>query len=206
MAPVSHPPDPMVDPHSEEELLRRARAGDEPAFDALLRRSADRIERLVRARMGAELRAVEESMDLVQTALAAALVDLPRFAARGEGSFLRWLGTVVENKIRHHLRDLKRARRDPARAVRLDTDQQRLPAADHGSPSAVAMGHELEQRYLDALERLEPADREVLLLHLELGWTHGEIAAALQLVSADAVRKRVARALARLESSMGSAP
>jgi RNA polymerase sigma-70 factor (ECF subfamily) len=195
----------MTDPTSEEDLLRRARDGDGDAFDVLIRRSEERIARLVRARMGAELRAIEESGDLVQTALVAAVRDLPRFEERGEGSFLRWLSAVVENNIRHHLRDVKRSRRDPARAVPLDTSLAEQQARVDVSPSAAAMGNELEEKYLGALDRLEPVDREVLLLHLELGWTHQEIATALQAASSEAVRKRVARALARLEAFMGSA-
>jgi RNA polymerase sigma-70 factor (ECF subfamily) len=139
----------------------------------------------------------------VQTALAAAFRDLPRFENRGAGSFLRWLSTVVENKIRAHLRDLRRQCRDPARAQPLSSTVAGNQADADPSPSALAAGREMEDRYRAALEQLEEVDREVLLLHLELGWTHQEIADALELASAEAVRKRTTRALARLGRLMG---
>jgi RNA polymerase sigma factor (sigma-70 family) len=66
-----------------------------------------------------------------------------------------------------------------------------------------AVGRETEARYHAALERLDPVYREVVLLHLELGWTHQEIAQALGLISAEAVRKRVTRAVARVGLLMG---
>jgi RNA polymerase sigma-70 factor (ECF subfamily) len=191
------------DPTDEEHLLRRAQHGDPKAFDSLVQRSEQRIARMVRARMGKELRQSEDSADIVQTALAAAFRDLPAFESQGEGSFLRWLGTVVENKIRAHLRDLKRQCRDPARASTLSSSVAEQQAAPDPSPSAAAAGREMEDRYRVALEQLEPVDREVLLLHLELGWTHQEIADALEIASADAVRKRTARAVARLGRLMG---
>jgi DNA-directed RNA polymerase specialized sigma24 family protein len=40
------------------------------------------------------------------------------------------------------------------------------------------------------------------MLHLNLGCSHGEIAEALALVSAEAVRKRIARALMKLQRLM----
>ena len=194
----------MSDPHSDEEdLLQRARAGDGSAFERLVRRSEQRIARMVQARMGPKLRQCEESADLVQTALAAAFRDLPRFQPRGEGSFLRWLSTVVENKVRAHLRERGRLCRDHDRTLPLSSTVAEGQAARQDSPSAVAAGHETEARYQAAVQELEPVDREVLLLHVELGWTHQEIADALGLASAEAVRKRTTRAVARLGRLMG---
>ncbi len=187
----------------DEDLAGRARHGDRDAFDALIRRSQPRIARLVRVRMGAELRAVEESGDVVQSALADAMRDLPRFDDRGEGSFLRWLTCVVENKIRHHVRDLQRDCRDPKRAVPLSATGAAQCAQREPSPSAHAVTQETEERYRIAMDQLASIDREVVLLHVELGWTHQDIAEALGLTSADAVRKRVTRAVARLGLLMG---
>jgi RNA polymerase sigma-70 factor (ECF subfamily) len=189
----------------DEALVDRARGGDRDAFDALIRRSQPRLANLVRARMGGELRQVEESGDLVQTALAAAVRDLPAFTPDGEGSFLRWLAAVVENKIRHRLRDLKRQCRDPARAEPASAALADRAGSEPG-PSSRAAEHETEARYRAALERLEPVDREVVLLHVDLGWTYQDIAGALGQASAEAVRKRVTRAVARLGLLMGSPP
>jgi len=184
-------------------LVRRAQTGDRTAFDALIRRCQDRLLRLVRTRLGPELRHVEESGDVLQSVLADAVRDLERFEYRGEGSFLRWLGALVEHKLRHHARDAGRAKRDREREVAFEGAAL---AAPEPRPSQVAAGRELQERYRLALERLDDADREVVLLHLELGCTHDEIAAALSIPSAEAVRKRIARALVRLEGLLGEKP
>jgi RNA polymerase sigma factor (sigma-70 family) len=193
------PEQPNHESNASEDLVRAARAGDRISFEGLLRRSEERLVRLVRARMGDVLRGFEESSDLVQSALAEAVRSLPRFEYSGEGSFLRWLSTIVEHKIRHHLRDLQRKRRDPAR---LGAEPMTGIPGNVTTPSEAAMGRELEERYAAALDQLEPAEQEVLLLHLDLGCSHAEIADALGAPSPEAVRKRIARALVRLEQAM----
>ena len=186
------------EPERSADLVRRAQEGDRMAFDALIRKNEVRLLRLVRARMGKELRGIEESHDVVQSALTEAVRGLPRFEYRGAGSFLRWLGTIVEHEVRHHLRDHHRAKR------RRDFEEPLCdePRAPDPSPSQIACGNEMTARYAQALERADPDERELLLLHQELGCSHEEIAQALGIVSAEAVRKRIARGLARLERAM----
>ena len=181
-------------------LVEAAQAGDRRAFDLLIQRNEIRLSRLVKARLGKELRSHEESADVIQSTLGEAMRALPAFEYRGEGSFLRWLGTLVENKVRHHLRDLHRQKRNPDAARPLACGEL---AARDPSPSALAATRELEERYHESLDRLAPEDKELLLLHLEIGCSHDEIAQALGIVSGEAVRKRTARALARLQRVMG---
>jgi RNA polymerase sigma factor (sigma-70 family) len=145
------------------------------------------------------LRGFEDSADIVQSAMAEAVRGLPRFEYTGEGSFLHWLSTIAEHKIRHHLRDLQRQRRDPAR---LGGESPDGIAGDATSPSEAAIGGEMEARYAQALGGLPAAEQEVLLLHLDLGCSYAEIAAAIGAPSAEAVRKRIARTLVRLEQAM----
>lgn len=195
-------PDPSDESEASGELVRRAQLGDRAAFDELIRRCEGRLLGLVRARLGAELREKEDSTDVVQSALAAAVRDLPRFEYRGQGSFLRWLTTIVEHKVRHHARAWRAQRRDAGRHQALSSSAASHLSAGDPSPSQEAAARETEDRYHEVLEQLEDVDRELLLLHLELGCTHDEIAEALSLPSAEAARRRVARALARLERRM----
>jgi len=179
--------------------------GGRSAFELLIRRSQPRLVRLVHARLGRTLRQNEDTADLVQSALLEAVRDLPRFEYRGKGSFLRWLSAIVAHKLRHHARDLGRRKRDPARAQPLPEESTaggRVVRSSEPSPSDVAAGHELEDRYLAALARLPPLDRELVMMRVELHCSYAAIAAALSLGSADAVRKRLVRALARLEGLM----
>ena len=66
----------------------------------------------------------------------------------------------------------------------------------------IAQSDEREANYRRALAQLPPRERELLVLHLELHCSHRAIAAALGVPSADAARKRIARALAQLESRL----
>ena len=193
------------DPTSDQDLIRRARNGDREAMDVLIRRAQPHLARLVRQRMGEELRRMHESADLVQSALAEAVRSMPKFEDRGPGSFLAWLSALATHKVSHRLRDLRRERRNPARAMSLgDVEGDWLPDLNAATPSAIARGGEMEERYRAALTRLGETDRELLLLHLELGCTQQEIAEAMGLPSADAVRKRIARTLGRLTEHLQS--
>ena len=183
----------VPDPAASEELVRRAQHGDRAAFDDLLRRSQPQLVRLVRSRLGPMLRQFEDSEDVVQSALAEAVRGLPDFDYRGAGSFLRWLSTIVEYKIRHHARERATQKRDPARLQPLDAvGRHERVVSNEPSPSEQAAGLELEERYHRGMERLGETDRELLALR-QLGSSYQEIAAALGSVSAAAVQKRVAR-------------
>jgi RNA polymerase sigma-70 factor (ECF subfamily) len=196
-------PEPTANPSDRSEsLVRRAQQGDRGAFDALIRRSEDRLIALVRARMGTALRRHEESRDIVQSVLREAVADLPDFEYRGEGSFLAWLSTVVRHKVAHRARDLGRDKRDAARERPVESSDRAEVAARADGPLEVAIGHEAEQRYHAALASLPDPERELLLLYLELGCAYEEIAGALAIPSPDAVRKRIARALAKLNARM----
>ena len=185
------------------DLVRRAQLGDRAAFDALIRRSADRLAHLVRTRMSPALRRHEDSADVVQSVLREAVADLPAFEYRGEGSFVRWLAGVVRHKVAHRVRDQNRDKRDAARTLPIGDGSAAQPPSREPGPVELAVGHEAEGRYHLALERLDEGERELLLLYLELGCSHGEIAEALSITSTEAVRKRIARALAKLQAAMG---
>jgi len=202
---MPHPPDPPA-PEPTAELVHRAQQGGRVAFDSLIRRSQPQLVRLVHARLGWRLRQLEDTADIVQSALADAVRDLPQFEYRGKGSFLRWLSTIVAHKLRHRARDLMRKRRDAGRVEPLREDSTGtggvdVPARDPG-PIDVAAGRELEARYLKALDRLTPTERELIVMRLELHCSFGAIASSLSLGSDDAVRKRLAHALVRLEEFM----
>ena len=71
------------------------------------------------------------------------------------------------------------------------------------SPLESAIGAEAVERYDQALARLRPDDRELIIARVELGLTYSEIAAAVDKPSANAARMAVARALMSLAEVMG---
>ena len=78
-------------------------------------------------------------------------------------------------------------------------------AASATSPSATAARHEVHARLRDALERLDPVDRDVLWLRHFEALDNGEAAAVLS-IEPPAASKRYVRALARLREALDAIP
>jgi RNA polymerase sigma-70 factor (ECF subfamily) len=132
--------------------------------------------------------------DLVQDAVINALRHLNTFEIRTEGALQAYLRRAVNNRITDLYR---RAARRPAR--------QEIPedlAAGQTSPLEAAIGAEAVERYERALASLTDAERQAIVLRVELGLSYEEIAAQLEKPSVDAARMAVTRAIARLAAEM----
>ncbi len=99
--------------YKTQRMVTLAQAGDESALDRLCNVYGERVRRIVRMRMGGELRSKMESMDLVQDAFISALRSLENFTYRNEGDFLRWLSQIAENRLRDHVDKLHTNKREP---------------------------------------------------------------------------------------------
>jgi len=187
-----------------QELVARAKKGDSSALEHLCGVYGERVRRLIRLRMGAELRSQLDSMDLVQDTLVAAVQGLDGFNYRNEGDFLRWLASITENRIRDHVDRMHAAKRDVRRQVRMDTSDGRtgrhaapVPPLATTTPSRVLSRNEDLDRLERAIDRLKPEYRNVLLLAKIEGLPHKEVADRLERTPA-AVAKRLARAIVAL--------
>ena len=188
-----------------QNLVTLAREGDEIALNQLCRVYAARVLWLVRLRMGKELRAKLESMDVVQDVLIYALRDLGDFTYKTEGDFVRWLSRVVENRLRDNLDKLHADKRDIRKEVRLNS--HRIAAEDSlvgvaepvdtTTPSAIMSKSEDFDRLARAIDALTPEYREVIVLAKIEGLSYREIGGRLG-KSADAVRMLVSRAMGAL--------
>jgi RNA polymerase sigma-70 factor (ECF subfamily) len=184
---------------SDEELVRRVRAGDESAARLLFERHLPELRAKARARLPAALRAKVGESDVVQDAWLAAFAALGKFEDRGDGSFGRWLRGIVEHKVREEAhRHLDAAKRDARRDARLLTDEARsIPSPDQPSPSEAAMAGESAAELRRAIESLPEDHATVLRLVYLDGLTLVEAGERMGR-SADAVRKTYGRALTRL--------
>ena len=191
-----------------QQLLTRAREGEESAVQELLARHRDRLRQMVSVRMDPRLTARVDPSDVIQDAMAAAVQQLPAYLRRGDDAFYPWLRQLAwERLIDAHRRHIGAKRRSVKREARWNGElsdpstvllAERL-AASGTSPSGLAMRNERKQRVQAALEGLMPEDREVVVLrHLEQ-LSHKEIAAVLR-VSPEAARSRYRRAMERLAS------
>lgn len=180
------------------ELLRRAQGGDRKALNDLLARYRPGLCSWAHARLPRELCSIQETEDLVQETLVRALDHLEGFQPRHEGALIAYLRTAVRNRIRDEFR------RHAHRPQRAELDSRQPDAG--GDPLQLAIGAETFERFERALERLPPEQREAVILRVEFGKSHQEIAAALDKPTPDAARMFVARALLAVAKEMGRTP
>lgn len=150
-------------PLSTDDLVRRARTGDESAFEALYRAHAGRVHALCLRMTGDPAQARE----LTQDAFVRAWEKLDTF--RGESAFGSWLHRLAVNVV---LMD----RRLAARRAE-DTLPEETGAATplHAGAPRHADRMDLEA----AIRALPPMARQVLVLHELEGYEHAEIAGML---------------------------
>jgi len=158
-------------------LVARAQAGDQRAFEALYRRTVDRIYALC-LRMCAN---ADEATELVQDAYVRAWQGLGSF--RGDSMFTTWMHRLTVNLI---LQDRRTKGRRRAREVRHD-DLERF-----GQVACTAMPGtrvDLER----AIAGLPEKAREVLVLRDVQGYKYDEIA-QMTGVSLGTVKAQIHRA------------
>ncbi|MFM8980546.1 MAG: RNA polymerase sigma factor, partial [Planctomycetia bacterium] len=183
--------------------LAAARGGDRGAFDELVQRHHRRVFRLAVKLLGDE----EAALDAAQEAFLRAWRALAGF--EGQSLFTTWLTRITINTCRNELR--RRASPKHARPASLDvpgpqgegTLGEALPAADD-PPLGRLTGRELRVAFLQALQRLDPGEREVLVLKEVEGLPYEAIAELLD-VPVGTVRSRLHRARAALRQRMGEA-
>lgn len=180
--------------------IRRAIAGEAAARSALVRRFEPLVRAAVHRQLGQDLRHVVDTDDLVQSTLAIAVADIGELSFRGEAAFRAWLLEVTRNRVQMAGRHHRAQRRDVRRQRHLPTALP-FPAGQTG-PLERAERHEDAERIRDAVERLQPADREIVRLRSFEGRGFEDIARLLGLAGESSARQRFQRALARLALEM----
>jgi RNA polymerase sigma-70 factor (ECF subfamily) len=176
-------------------LLDRIRVGDPVAREQLLSRYLPILRAWAHGRLPASARGLADTDDVVQVTLLRALRRLGEFEYRHEGAFLSYLRQGALNTVRQEIR---RARRRPTGEF-LDDEI----ADDSVSVVEQAIGREALERYEAELMRLEPDQREAVILRFEFGLAWAEVAEAMGRPSPNAARMLVVRALTQLAQGLG---
>ncbi len=207
-------PSESIEHISDEALIERAAAGDRSVLSELFERHSDRLRRMVRIRLNDRLRGRIDELDIVQDACLEATRRLDEYLADPAMPFFLWLRHITGEKlIDAHRRHLLAQKRDATRevpvhgvdsAVSCDSIAARL-VGHLTSPSQAALREELRVVVQNALEQLDPMDREVLVLrHFEQLNTN-ECAAVLN-IGASGASSRYVRALRRLQTVLAKVP
>lgn len=190
----------------ERTLVEALKAGDEAAFDALVRRHESAMLRIALAHVGSRARAEE----VVQDTWLAVIRGLPRF--RGESTLKTWIFRVLLNRAR--TRGRREARTLPLTDLEVDTrldadaiDRLVTSPADafagrpERSPLRAVLDGELRARIDGAIEQLPERQRTVITLRDVEGWSAEEVCNALG-ISETNQRVLLHRARSRIRREM----
>jgi RNA polymerase sigma-70 factor, ECF subfamily len=206
----------MADDSSEtRQMLERAAHGDGSALSELLARHRERLRRMVALRMDQRLQGRIDASDVIQEAYLEAWTRLAEYLRSPTMPFFLWLRFLAAQRlVTLHRKHLGAQMRDPGVEIALDhggmpeASSMALAAQLLGQdtrPSEAAVRAEMRVRLQEALNGMDPVDREVLALRHFEQLSRAEIAHLLGMREA-AISKRYIRALRRLKDLLSSLP
>jgi len=207
---VTNDPDsqsPQFPPESE-----RLQRGDRAALADAFMGHRERLRRMVQLRLDRRVAGRVDPSDVLQEAYLDASRQWEQYLADPPMSLFVWLRFLTGQRLmaihRQHLGAQKRdVRHEMAlhRGAMPEADSLSLSCGLLGpvtSPSLAAIRREMQVRLQEALDALDPMDREILALRHYEELTNQEAAEELRITPA-AASKRYIRALQRLKAAMG---
>jgi RNA polymerase sigma-70 factor (ECF subfamily) len=195
--------------------LRRLAAGDQQALAELFARYRDRLRRMVKLRLDRRLQGRIDASDVLQEAYLDVARRAAEYAANPTMPFFLWLRLLTGQRLLMvHRRHLGAKMRDVGQEVSLyrgalpQASSVSLAAQLLGrmtSPSLAAVRAEMQLKLQEALNGMDPLDREVLTLRHFEELSNSETAAVLGLQKS-AASNRYIRALKRLKDVLSSMP
>lgn len=187
-------------------LVTAAQDGDEGALNELFTRYYHVLVQTAQRRLGPRLKAKETPDDLAQTTFREATRDFKAYRYRGEGSLLRWLIQILQNKIRDRAEFYSAGKRDLSRERSLDptpsADGEKQKSIDPMSADlTVTMRVERVENFgilRDAMSELSEDHRRAITLVFFQGLSLREAGQRMGGRSEDAVRMMLRRAEGRL--------
>lgn len=177
----------MIQAESDQEVLERARAGDDRALEELIERFQARVYRFGMKMCGNP----EDAKDVLQDTLLTVTRSLREF--RGTSSISTWLYTIARSFC---IKKRRRSKFAPHREQSLDRDVAPESAEVMDpvrSPDEALADKELHHALDRAIAALEPMYREVLVLRDVEGLSASDVAEVLG-ISTQAVKSRLHRA------------
>ena len=206
----------MTDPASDPDaLLARATAGDANALADLFTGYRERLKRMVALRLDRRLTGRVDPSDIIQEAFLEVHKRFKEYARDASVPFFLWLRLVTGQKLtdchRHHLgakmrdagQEVSLYRGAMPQASSLSLAAQLLGKLTSASQAAIRAEHKLHVQ--EALNSMEPLDREVLVLRHFEHLTNDETALVLGLRKS-AASQRYIRALKRLKEILSAIP
>jgi RNA polymerase sigma-70 factor (ECF subfamily) len=198
-----------------QDLVRRITLGDQQALAEAFTRYRGRLRRMVLLRLDRRLQGRIDASDILQEAYLDVARRAPEYAANPTLPLFLWLRLLTGQRLLMvHRQHLHAKMRDVGQEVSLYRGA--LPQASSASlaarllgrltsPSLAAMRAEMQLRLQEALNEMDPLDREVLTLRHFEELSNSETARVLGIQKSTASNRYV-RALQRLRKVLSGMP
>jgi RNA polymerase sigma-70 factor (ECF subfamily) len=181
----------------DQPLVERVQSGDVAAFDVLVRKYRERLYGIIYNLTSNR----EDAADLTQEAFIKAFSSINRF--KGKSAFFTWLYRIGVNTALSHLKrnrfrrffSLEHIQDEGSNAQVLET-----LAAKHKSEKGALLS-ELQEKLNEAMQKLSPKHRTVVVLFEIEGLSHQEIADIVG-CSVGTVRSRLHYAKQQLQADL----
>lgn len=197
----------------DEQLTRKAVAGDEVALSQLLFRHHDRLVADIGSKLPSDLRGSVAAEDIAQETYVVAFQRIAAFNPEDHPRFFGWLSAIAKNRLMDAIKAQRAAKRGGGRVASFDATEAddlemvrllEVLASHSRTPSRSAAGHEAAEAVARALENLPPDYREVLRLRFLEALPVAEVATRMDR-SPGAVHMLCQRGLQTLRQVLGDA-
>lgn len=184
---------------TDEELMERYRKGSRDAFEELFARYQGKVVHFTYRMTGDQAKAEEAAQETFLRIARAAATWQPK------AKFSTWMYTIARRTTLNFLRDEK----DEGEKVPIPAGEEaaegspplQLPGPSDLNPEEMAWSAEIQQRFLEALQRLPETHRAAFVLNRGDGLSYEEVAAVLG-ITVQAVKSRIFRAREMLVESL----
>ena len=204
----------MDQPDPNADLLRRVKEGDQQALAELFSLYRDRLWRIINFRLDSRLLGRVDADDVLQEAYLAASQRIEHYLDDSTQTFFIWLRLIAnQTMIDVHRRHLGAQMRDASRDMSIHAHYAQATSmsiasqllGNFTSPSQIAMRDEVANQLDQAIDSMEPIDREVLALRHFEELSNSEVAEVLG-IQQKAASIRYVRALKRLKDVVNKIP
>jgi RNA polymerase sigma factor (sigma-70 family) len=191
---VSTQPEHAAEAGIDLALVRRVQAGEVRAFDQLITKYRERLYAIVYNLTANR----EDASDLTQEAFIKAFRSIHNF--KGESSFFTWLYRIAVNGSLTHLKKSRLRRFFSFENINEEVSQSEIveALADRTHTDKSLLIKELQEKLNEALQKLSPNHRAVVVLFEIEGLSHQEIATVME-CSEGTVRSRLHYAKQQLQ-------
>ena len=181
---------------SDEQLVKKAKTGDQRAFEVLVVKYQQRIFALI----SRYVRDHDEVQDVAQEAFIKAWRALPRF--RGDSAFYTWLYRIAVNTAKNFLEARGRRPQGVADVNDAESFEDGFRLRDVGSPEGFLQRDQLREALDAAIDGLPEELRSAFLLREYEGLSYEDIARILE-CPIGTVRSRIFRARDAIDRQLG---